>query len=556
MKPLSIANRKIFFNAICYFMIVAILNLTVSCSYYKVNKVRNLNEDKSKVEVEKYRNLNKYFILHTGNEMWHVSIQNINAENKTMEVKLESVSAKHKLYLPNATNSTRIHEGRGGRAVLNEVHILTSQYVDTHDSIATINFSSITRIDIIEMDTWKNIGTFVFTATTVAVAAYVISLIIIILTKSSCPFVYAHDGTGYNFKGEIYGGAIFKPLERDDYMHLQNLSTDATNFKMKITNELLEVQYTNLVKAMLVEHNKNENILIDSKGEIHSIKSTESPLSAVMNDTENMMTQLAAIDSNLCMFDGENNNHNVNDLVLKFAKPAKAQETKLVVRAKNSLWLDYAFGEFTKLFGSYYNKFVEKQRTANHDSLLNWTVKQGLPLSVYLKQNGQWKLIEHIPTVGPLASRDFCIPIDVSQINTPDMEIKISCGFMFWEVDYAGIDFSEDENIKTTEMELQSAIDENNIDVKSLITENDKNYLIQPKPGNTVEFIYKLPAMKNEKAYDVFLQTKGYYEHVRNYKGLPNKKYLTSMKEEGAFIDFTKSLFDKIKNDAGLTTSK
>ncbi|MBL0051338.1 MAG: hypothetical protein IPP29_07405 [Bacteroidetes bacterium] len=189
-------------------MIVAILNLTVSCSYYKVNKVRNLNEDKSKVEVEKYQKLNKYFILHTGNEMWHVSIQNINAENKTMEVKLESVSAKHKLYLPNATNRARIHEGRGGRAVLNEVHILTSQYVDTHDSIATINFSSITRIDIIEMDTWKNIGTFVFTATTVAVGAYVISLIIIILTKSSCPFVYAHDGTGYNFKGEIYGGAI------------------------------------------------------------------------------------------------------------------------------------------------------------------------------------------------------------------------------------------------------------------------------------------------------------------------------------------------------------
>ena len=139
MKPSSIVNRKIFFNAICYFMIAALLNLTVSCSYYKVNKVRNLNEDKSKVEVEKYQNLNKYFILHTANEMWHVSIQNINAENKTMEVKLESVSAQHKLYIPNATKSTRIHEGRGGRAVLNEVHILTSQYVDTHDSIATIN---------------------------------------------------------------------------------------------------------------------------------------------------------------------------------------------------------------------------------------------------------------------------------------------------------------------------------------------------------------------------------------------------------------------------------
>ena len=61
MKPSSIVNRKILLYALCYFMIAALLNLTVSCSYYKVNKVRNLNEDKSKVEVEKYQNLNKIY---------------------------------------------------------------------------------------------------------------------------------------------------------------------------------------------------------------------------------------------------------------------------------------------------------------------------------------------------------------------------------------------------------------------------------------------------------------------------------------------------------------
>jgi len=77
-------------------------------------------------------------------------------------------------------------------------------------------------------------------------------------------------------------------------------------------------------------------------------------------------------------------------------------------------------------------KWIEQKRNDNPAMLNQWASEQSLPLSVYIKEAGQWKLAEKIPTVGPLAARDLCIPINLSKDADEITEIKLSCGFMFW----------------------------------------------------------------------------------------------------------------------------
>lgn len=90
-----------------------------------------------------------------------------------------------------------------------------------------------------------------------------VAFIIFLLTKSSCPFVYTLDGADYNFRGEIYGGAIAPNLERDDYMPLPGFAAVDSVFKLKITNELKERQYTDVAELLMVEHSENITVLMD-----------------------------------------------------------------------------------------------------------------------------------------------------------------------------------------------------------------------------------------------------------------------------------------------------
>jgi hypothetical protein len=59
---------------------------------------------------------------------------------------------------------------------------------------------------------------------------------------------------GMNLPVKLYGGAIFAPLERDDFMPLPNMVPTEEEYRLRITNELKERQYTNLAELWVVQH--------------------------------------------------------------------------------------------------------------------------------------------------------------------------------------------------------------------------------------------------------------------------------------------------------------
>jgi hypothetical protein len=328
---------------------------------------------------------------------------------------------------------------------------------------------------------------------------------------------------------------------------LPNFKAFNNEYILKISNELLEIQHTDLAQLLLVDHDENVEILLDKSGNLHSFSSISSPRNVLVDGIKDDINPSLVKDNNNYLFNTDIlNSKSTRELILEFDKPENKLTAKLYLTAKNSMWLDYVYGKFNEQFGDYYPKFQKDQQKAPAENGLNWMIDQHIPLSVYIKTTTGWELVEYINPVGPMATRDLVIPIDLANHSEDKLIVKLESGFMFWEVDYVGIDYTKNLPLKITTILPSSAIDENNNDVTVLLEKTDKKYFVQPEIGNEVLITYKTENTKTDQKQSVFLKNRGYYNYIRDYDGIPDFVKLQSFKEKNAFTDFSREQYEII----------
>ena len=99
--------------------------------------------------------------------------------------------------------------------------------------------------------------------------------------------------------------------------------------------------------------------------------------------------------------------------------------------------------------------------------MIKWSLDQGIPLSVYLETEDGWEFADYYNVVGPLAAKDDVLEIDLSKIKGDKVKIKLEFGFLFWEIDYAAMDFTPNQSIEKYTVPLSSAIDQNNSNISN-----------------------------------------------------------------------------------------
>ena len=120
---------------------------------------------------------------------------------------------------------------------------------------------------------------------------------------------------------------------------------------------------------------------------------------------------------------------------------------------------------------------------------------------------------------------------------------------MFWEIDYAAMDFSENITTAVTRLSPATAIDETGKEVAPLLSTVDNTYLAQPEIDNEVTITYILPEPPKGMQQTIFLHSSGYYTYIRDYKGLPNLFYLSNFKKPGMFTKFSKQAHKDFVNN-------
>ncbi len=534
-------------------VLFAFLNMLAGCSYYHVNTLPTKSVDKTTL----YNTLEqpRYFILHQGQHAWHMNNIKVNEDKQEITCTTSDLPPDHLFYMSNKPKGVNRYHPKTQFPIY-EVHVYIDQYAELNDSLKIIPLGDVSKIEVYDKDAGATTASWVFGSIGIVIGVFVVILVIAALMKSSCPFVYISDGVSYHFTGEMYGGAIYAPLERDDYMPLQGFKPVNSIYQLKISNELLERQYTDLAELLVVQHPLGSRIIIDKNGEIQSITAPVSAQEAYSDNKEDYASSLARVDSNSFLFNESGPLENdFSALTMEFKKPLNAGSGKLILHAKNSFWLDYVYGKFNELFGTSFNKFSEKQKTAPAERMKNWQLSQGIPLSVYIETNDGWQFVDYFNPVGPLASRDLVMPVDVSKIMGEQVKIRLQSGYMFWEVDYAAMDFTKNIPVKVDRLLPESAIDEKGFEVSASLKASDKQYLEQPEPGNEVIVNYRASNSAVGYQYSSFLHSRGYYEYIRDYKNEPDISYLLSFRKEGAFAHFSKEKYLMFVSDEDMITN-
>ena len=537
-------------------LVLSIPFLIYSCaSFYKpVAHYTNPQDLRDMIEEQAAE---KYFIIHLGDRSFSLKNIVINMDSMTLNGFLSGVDKSHLNYLEAKKKNYVVKN----KSVLDEIHIYVSGF--TPPEHQSINFSiPLTMIHEIETISPDKVRTSrsrtVGIVIGVTVAVVVVAVIIVALSSfniglntgkaNSCPIVSVYDGENYSIQGELFGGAVNKTLARPDLLPL-DLSPIDGEYQLRISNELKERQFTDYADLIVLEHEKNREAGFGTDGQVYEVGQPESPIAADLNGHRDEMKNILYRDGFSSNFDDTSLFSAVNELTLTFNQSSHAKKGKLVLELKNSIWLDFLYGQYVSHFGERYNEWQQIQNRRPAEELKEWASDQFIPMTVSINAGNGWVEIASLNTIGPLAYRQLIVPFDLSSTTLKTIEFKLSSGFMFWEVDYAGLDFTVGKPRVYQVLHPFSAMDEKGNDVMDQIANEDGNYMAQPETGNyaNIKYKYQGPGIPG-KAYSIILATSGYYEPIREFDGDPDRKFLRNFRKPGELAAYSKGLYESIIN--------
>lgn len=118
---------------------------------------------------------------------------------------------------------------------------------------------------------------------------------------------------------------------------------------------------------------------------------------------------------------------------------------------------------------------------------------------------------------------------------------------MLWDIDYVGMDYSEDQEINVRYLHPSAAFTQDGENVRTALLNKDDRYLEQLKSGDEamISFATDMYRDANEQ-FSYVLHSRGYYQHVRDYSGSPEITSLLRFKIPGRFSHFSKEKYDEM----------
>lgn len=361
--------------------------------------------------------------------------------------------------------------------------------------------------------------------------------------NESCPFIYSFNGERFLFDAEPYGGAICEGLKRTDWSNLEYLREASGQYKILISNELNETQYTDEVKLVVVDHPKNTRIATDGFGGIHSVSNPIVPIRA-WSGTGGDLTHLVK-DRDRAFWNAgtrsrnpENQEDLRDELIFEFPKPPGAHMAKLLVNGCTTFWGSLIAKRFLELQGTGISEWYREVNDHGPalSRTLNWYIREELYLlKVHIETPQGWQTRGAIFGGGPFVSKDKIYVLDISDVPGEKLRIKLTPPANFWMFDHVAVDYTDDPPIRTTVLDAQRAVDQDQRDVTELLAAIDDRYLVMPKIGDSAELVFTAPPLNSESKRSVLLKATGFYDIHLDATGEPQPEILERLRSEPGF---------------------
>lgn len=357
---------------------------------------------------------------------------------------------------------------------------------------------------------------------------------ILALLKESCPFIYSFDGEQYIFDAEPYGGAICEGLKRTEWCGLEYLKEVNGQYKILVSNEVNETQYTDEIRLLIIDHPQGIKIVPDVDGGIHTFKETFIPYRAYDDKGRDLMSYISKNDWIFWQTSTQGKDPNKredlrDELYFEFPKPQNADSVKLFVNACTTLWGSQMLKQFLDLFGNQVQEWYDEINSKGpaYQRLMELKTKsERYLLQIRVETEDGWETKEQIMGGGPFVSEDKAYVLDIRDVPGDTLKIKLTPPATFWMINYLAVDYTKNVPLSITEIQPFTALDWRGQDVREILSYNDNNYIVMPNIGEKVEVTFQSISPINGMDRSVILKASGYYDIHLKKEGERNNEVL------------------------------
>lgn len=334
----------------------------------------------------------------------------------------------------------------------------------------------------------------------------------------SCPLIYTFDGERFRFESETFAGAICQSLERTNNEVLEHLNVVNGRYHLALTNQSPESHHVNEISLLSAEHPNGTRIITDERGVLRTVGVLQAPKRAYDFAGVDVLSVIQFRDDRFWSSDVSANDFaDTTDfrdgIICEFEIPEGTSLAKLVIYGRNSELGYYALGQIFSKRGPNKLDWYHQLNTnpAELRKLLNWIRREG-GLAVSVWNGNDWVAANWLADVGPRIESEKIITIDLSGHESKILKIRLESATDLWRLDRVAIDYTTDQLITLTRLEMESAVTESGDDVTDAL-KNDDNKYHSTIPGNYSLLTFKAPEENSDsdRQRTILLRSSGYY---------------------------------------------
>lgn len=345
---------------------------------------------------------------------------------------------------------------------------------------------------------------------------------------SSCPYLYAWNGSGYRFVDVTFPDAFMQRYEVTSYQATAGLEPRDGFYELVLHESLPETGFVNQVALWAVDHPAGSGVLVEQpmviaaerSGTIRTI-SDPRPVTAADRSGKDVTALLAQADGEYWESELEGRDFSDVDelydwVTITLPDMPDSGSAKLVIDARESMlgsfqmWYFSHFILGTPNFEWLFHKLETDEEFYRY---FDFTVWLSSAFTVQYWDGAEWVDYAEIPFVDHFFGRPKVVNIELADIEGSQLRLYTPVGLR--EIDYVAVDYTADEGITVTRLEpaeaTQHFADGSEADVRDAIAAADGSYAaLEIWEHISVKFP-ELPPPAEGYQRTFVIPTRGYY---------------------------------------------
>lgn len=360
---------------------------------------------------------------------------------------------------------------------------------------------------------------------------------------ASCPFIYSFDGTAWHLDSETYAGAVVQALKRTDLDNLEHLRAVDGLYRLRLSNERPETQYTDELILRVVDHPAGTAVFSDVLGRPRLVRDAGPPTSATGLRGADVLDAVTYGDGSswngdpVLTIDAGDPSSFRDGMELTFRRP-DGDQALLAVRSQNTALAPFVLENFLQLFGEGLTDWYRRVDTDPElqSALRSWILREGtLHVSVWV--DGAWRRQDALLDVGPHLPKTQVARLDLSGVEGEEVRVRLEGPRGLWTIDQVSLGLEAEGEPTVHDLTPVQATGPGGRDLRLELSADDQRYFTA-LTGDEVELAFRAPpAAASGWARTVMARTSGFYHIYVEQSGPPRLDLVQRILEEPLFVN-------------------